>query len=92
MGRAKWAARDTAKAHQDSESAGRTKWACEAALELAPSKLREGLAALWTAESALAEALAAEEEAAALQGREEELAPLVAAWGRERAENLLEGV
>jgi len=90
VGKAKWAGKDTVKAHQDSESAGRAKWACEAALELAPSKLREGLRALWTAEISLEEAQAQQEEAEALQGREEELAPLEAAWGRERAEAHLE--
>ena len=36
VGKAKWAGRDTATPHQASERAGRAKWECEAALELAP--------------------------------------------------------
>jgi len=90
VGRAKWAGRDCAKAHEASERAGRVRWACEAALELAPSKLREGLHALWEAERALAEALAAEEEAEARELREAEMEPLTSAWGRSEAERVME--
>jgi len=90
VGRAKWAGRDMVKVHQDSENAARVMSECSAALELAPVKLREGLRAVWTAEIALAEAQAQQEEAEALQGREDELKPLETAWGRERAEAHLE--
>jgi len=90
VGRAKWAARDCAKAHEASESAGRVMSECSAALDLVPEKLRVGLRDLWTAEIALTEAQAAEEEAEARELREAEMEPLTSAWGHEEAERVME--
>jgi len=84
--KAKWAGKETVKARQASERALSLNWECSAALELAPSKLREGLRDFWEAERTLEEALAAAEEEEAQEGREAELAPLEAAFGRPRAE------
>jgi len=90
LAEAVWNDQPTAKLHQEVEAAVRRRRETQTALELVPDKLREGLRDFWESEIALAEAQAQQEEAEAQEGREEELAPLVAAWGRERAEAHLE--
>jgi len=93
VGRAKWAGKETIKPHQASEGAGRVKWECEAALELAPSKLREALRALWAAELAHEQALIDSETVEAQEGRERALVPFLASgYALEQAEQALTAV
>jgi len=93
VGKAKWEGKETIKPHQASEGAGRVKWECEAALELAPRKLRDGLAVLWTAELAHEQALIDCETAEAQEGREQALEPFLASgYALEQAEQALAAV